>query len=103
CCESFGEPRLGMHRHSWWLRRFARTAENDSARLPKAQRIIAARRNDSWNGEPREIFGESRSRRGARGAEGISWRREGWNGRARFICARLHRRRRLVEHRATTV
>ena len=39
--ESFGEPRLGIHRRSWWLRGFAGTTANDPARLPDTQRIIA--------------------------------------------------------------
>jgi len=38
--ESFGQARLGLYRRSWRLRRFARTAANDPARLPEAQRLL---------------------------------------------------------------
>src|SRR5215831_641809 len=92
-----------MHRYPWWLRRFARTAANDFARLPDTQRIIATRRNDSWNREPWEVFGQSWSWRESRVAGEFAEGGESRDGRAGFIRARLHRGRRLVEHRAATV
>src|SRR6516164_10004318 len=64
---------------------------DQAARLPRAQRIADARRNDSGHGEPREILRESWPRRESRAAERIARWGQGRHGRARTIRARGHR------------